>query len=813
MNCTARIVRLAVALGAFYFACSAQAAIVVWSGPGVDLADGANWGGVAPTAADDAEFSSGTAPDPTLGDLSVLSLYFTETSKSYNIGGGTLTINGVNLDTYRSAQPQTISSAVLSVTTTVNSSARGVVAGSDVLGTGKLTIASPVFNFSAAGGGNIRAANADLDITSTVFTATGGGTQTINAQNAGRTITIMPAINVGNGLSDAATDNISFNGAGTTFANGGFTGTGTLASTGGNVTKAGTGSLILGSSGTWDGKVTISAGTLQIRDSASLGAGGASGGNTTLTNTTSTLALNPNTTINLNETINVTTRTSTQTAHILNMSGDNTLSGNVQITAGSASAAVVHLKSDSGTLNLTGTITNGLALPRSAFFLGAGNSIISGTNNLVETSAAGRLSVDKREAGKLTITGSQNYTGGTAIRAGHLEIQNSSSLGLGGNATGFEWTAVLFDPSAALVLNGVGEDLVTNENIYFRGKASVAGSLINSAGNNKLTGRLENEIHADGQDEITLQVDAGSLELSGIIAQTLTFNTTLHLGGVGPGKISGTMVQENTGVWNLAKEDAGTWTISANQNYTGTTTVNAGKLLVNGTNSGGGTYNVAADGTLGGTGSIGGSEVTVAPGGKLAPGASVGTFAVGSAAIQGTLAIEYNGDSDVIDLLNIAGSLNISGATLSFANVGTGGLNGSPHIFASYGSLIGGTFGTVVGLPAGYSINYNYLNGNQIAIVSAHPGDFDSDGDVDGADFVAWQTNFPTATGATRAQGDADGDGDVDGADFVVWQTNFPFTPGPGVATVPEPGSLMLALVAVGGAIGLRRRSSRGENG
>jgi hypothetical protein len=90
-------------------------------------------------------------------------------------------------------------------------------------------------------------------------------------------------------------------------------------------------------------------------------------------------------------------------------------------------------------------------------------------------------------------------------------------------------------------------------------------------------------------------------------------------------------------------------------------------------------------------------------------------------------------------------------------------------------------------------------------IYSAHPGDFDADGDVDGADFVAWQTNFPKATGATLAQGDADGDGDVDGADFVVWQTNFPFTPGPGVVPVPEPAGCLLALVAMG-IIALPRR-------
>jgi hypothetical protein len=79
----------------------------------------------------------------------------------------------------------------------------------------------------------------------------------------------------------------------------------------------------------------------------------------------------------------------------------------------------------------------------------------------------------------------------------------------------------------------------------------------------------------------------------------------------------------------------------------------------------------------------------------------------------------------------------------------------------------------------------------------AVPGDFDGDGDVDGADFVAWQTNFPTATGATLAQGDADGDGDVDGADFVVWQTNFPFTPGPGATPVPEPYAWLMWLMGV----------------
>lgn len=76
--------------------------------------------------------------------------------------------------------------------------------------------------------------------------------------------------------------------------------------------------------------------------------------------------------------------------------------------------------------------------------------------------------------------------------------------------------------------------------------------------------------------------------------------------------------------------------------------------------------------------------------------------------------------------------------------------------------------------------------------VIAPSGDFDGDGDVDGADFVAWQTNFPLNTGASSGQGDADGDGDVDGADFAVWQNGFPAGSGSGVNPVPEPCSIIM---------------------
>ena len=51
--------------------------------------------------------------------------------------------------------------------------------------------------------------------------------------------------------------------------------------------------------------------------------------------------------------------------------------------------------------------------------------------------------------------------------------------------------------------------------------------------------------------------------------------------------------------------------------------------------------------------------------------------------------------------------------------------------------------------------------------------DFDQDGDVDGADFVAWQAGFGTAFLTRKGDGDADGDGAVDGTDFICWEHEY----------------------------------------
>lgn len=58
-------------------------------------------------------------------------------------------------------------------------------------------------------------------------------------------------------------------------------------------------------------------------------------------------------------------------------------------------------------------------------------------------------------------------------------------------------------------------------------------------------------------------------------------------------------------------------------------------------------------------------------------------------------------------------------------------------------------------------------------VLSTSAADFDSDSDVDGSDFLAWQRGFGLLTGANPSDGDADGNGAVDGDDLTIWATDY----------------------------------------
>jgi autotransporter-associated beta strand protein len=130
----------------------------------------------------------------------------------------------------------------------------------------------------------------------------------------------------------------------------------------------------------------------------------------------------------------------------------------------------------------------------------------------------------------------------------------------------------------------------------------------------------------------------------------------------------------------------------------------------------------------------------------------------------GTLDLNFNGSPDVIDGLFIDGE-----------------------------SQAVGIWG---GLSSGAEFTTPLITGTGLLQVTSTifvpvPGDFNSDGFVDGNDLLQWQEDFGIDDGS-----DADGDGDTDGRDYLIWQRNF--TAGEPLAAaataVPEPSSLVLLL-------------------
>ncbi len=91
--------------------------------------------------------------------------------------------------------------------------------------------------------------------------------------------------------------------------------------------------------------------------------------------------------------------------------------------------------------------------------------------------------------------------------------------------------------------------------------------------------------------------------------------------------------------------------------------------------------------------------------------------------------------------------------------------------------------------------------------------DVDFDADVDFTDFLVLQAGFGIMSGARKSDGDCDDDGDVDFQDFLVLQADFGTTDtmdtSIGLASVPEPSTLALALCAGLGLILYALRARR----
>ena len=134
--------------------------------------------------------------------------------------------------------------------------------------------------------------------------------------------------------------------------------------------------------------------------------------------------------------------------------------------------------------------------------------------------------------------------------------------------------------------------------------------------------------------------------------------------------------------------------LTGNKRLFGAITIDAGKVLVNGSTARA-EFIVNTGGTLGGTGTVG--QVVVASGGKLAAGStSVGTLATGNVSLAAGSELVVELDGSRADLIDAEGKVTLEGGAMRVANTGaatvTPGLTWT--VIDASGGVVG-TFGSV----------------------------------------------------------------------------------------------------------------------
>jgi hypothetical protein len=152
---------------------------------------------------------------------------------------------------------------------------------------------------------------------------------------------------------------------------------------------------------------------------------------------------------------------------------------------------------------------------------------------------------------------------------------------------------------------------------------------------------------------------------------------------------------------------------------------------------------------------------------------------------------EANITANRISELKVGGAVNLStGQSLSIGNAfnETAGKQDLIFQFILSGEQVARTGAVVYGAITAPSI----------------PGDFDGNGQVNGADLMKWKQDFGATAGS-----DANNDGRSDGADFLIWQRNFGSSAAvASAAAVPEP-TTFTALLGGCGLVGFAIRSRR----
>jgi uncharacterized protein YegL len=114
-----------------------------------------------------------------------------------------------------------------------------------------------------------------------------------------------------------------------------------------------------------------------------------------------------------------------------------------------------------------------------------------------------------------------------------------------------------------------------------------------------------------------------------------------------------------------------------------------------------------------------------------------------------------------------------------------------------------------------FALNSNpfmaFINAVNLIPLPSLLGDYNLDNSVNAADFTSWRKTLTTSV-AAYAGADGNGSGIIDAGDYDVWRAHFGQIAGSGSgastdATVPEPATLVMLMLAAVGACLRRRRS------
>lgn len=230
-----------------------------------------------------------------------------------------------------------------------------------------------------------------------------------------------------------------------------------------------------------------------------------------------------------------------------------------------------------------------------------GISVGSGVTATISTALNGNDGLTKSGAGNLKLTAYNNYTGGTTVNGGSLEVNGSSGgWGLlrggvtvnpgatlamtGGDGTGFGWN----DPVTSLTINGGTVDAPGSSHIGF-GTPAAAVSLSGGgtiAGNWQWNGDDRLAFSSSGDSTNTL---SGSLNLRSDNGANHTFNVADGAAATDL-QSSAVLSDQYPEAWwlsasNLVKAGAGTMRLTGSNSYDGQTLINAGTLIVAGGNA------------------------------------------------------------------------------------------------------------------------------------------------------------------------------------------------------------------------------------